>query len=90
MRFPAFLPLTGPAYWYNIGHASLEAPRQISGLVLGNLTVFLVVLLYLISHREARMLVQKSEGKQHLLAFTIVQNLRESMIKARARRRDSD
>jgi len=54
-------------------------------LVLGSLIIFLGVLTYAVVNRETSLLSRKAEEKQHLLAFTIVSNLRNNMMKGTPR-----
>ena len=54
-------------------------------LILGSLAVFLGLLSYTIVQREARLLAEKTEEKQHLLAFAIVVDLKTSMRESRPR-----
>jgi nitrogen fixation/metabolism regulation signal transduction histidine kinase len=49
-------------------------------LVLGSLTLFLGTISVYLIHREARLLERKAEEKQHILAFAIYSDLKESMI----------
>ena len=49
-------------------------------LVLGSLTLFLGTISVYLINREARLLERKAEEKQHILAFTIYSDLKESMI----------
>jgi signal transduction histidine kinase len=50
-------------------------------LIIGSLIVFLGALSYGLVQREASLLARKADEKQHLLAFTIFENLKGSMLK---------
>jgi len=54
-------------------------------LILGSLAVVLGLLSYTIVQREARLLAEKTDEKQHLLAFAIVVDLKTSMMESRPR-----
>ena len=54
-------------------------------LVIGILVIFLGILSFVIIQREARMLARKGTEQEHLLARTIVADLRESMLSGRPR-----
>ena len=49
-------------------------------LVLGGLLIFLGILSYILVQREASILAQKSDEKQHVLAAAIMADLRSSML----------
>ncbi len=54
-------------------------------LILGSLIIFLGTLSVYLIDREARLLERKAEEKQHVLAYTIYSDLKESMIEGMPR-----
>jgi signal transduction histidine kinase len=54
-------------------------------LILGSLVIFLGILSYVIIQREANLLAEKADEKQHLLAFTIYADLKSNMLKGTPR-----
>ena len=54
-------------------------------LVLGSLSVFLGVLSYALVQRESNILTQKTDEEQHVLAFTVLSDLKQSMLKGEPR-----
>jgi len=54
-------------------------------LVLGSLSVFLGVLSYALVQRESNILAQKTDEEQHVLAFTVLSDLKQSMLKGEPR-----
>ncbi|HSQ78101.1 MAG TPA: HAMP domain-containing protein, partial [Nitrospirota bacterium] len=54
-------------------------------LVLGSLSVFLGVLSYALVQRESNILAQKADEEQHVLAFTVLSDLKQSMLKGEPR-----
>ena len=65
--------------------ASLRLHAKFLLLVLGILVVFLGIFSLIIVRREARVLERKSAEREHLLARTIVADLRDSMLSGRPR-----
>ncbi len=55
-------------------------------LVLGSLSIFLGLLSYALVQRESNILAQKADEEQHVLAFTVLSDLKQSMLKGEPRR----
>lgn len=54
-------------------------------LVLGTLVLFLGIMSYAMVQREAALLERKAEEKQHILAFTVYSDLKDSMMEGKPR-----
>lgn len=63
----------------------LSLHTKFLALIIGSLIVFLAILSYVILQREARVLGDKIEEQQHLLAFTLYSELRSNMLKGTPR-----
>ena len=88
--FPSQAPffLVDPAIhlvYYGSRMLQIRLHAKFLVLVLGGLSIFLGVLSYALVQRESNILAQKADEEQHVLAFTVLSDLKQSMLKGEPR-----